>query len=147
MHRILETPDMEHVRHKYEEMKAKLDGLWDSLYSEWASRVPGEVSTNLVKTLLTRHENNTISTNFAPEVRAAACCGDAAITQCLYFIELLVAACGSAARVPLFAVLGSGGHPRPSQRAVRPLGGAAPLGHYVEPHRRMVGYTQARSPA
>lgn len=72
MRRILETPDMEHVRHKYEEMKAKLDGLWDSLYSEWASRVPGEVSTNLVKTLLTRHEDNTISTNFAPEVRAEA---------------------------------------------------------------------------
>ena len=59
---------MDHVRGKYEEMKGKLDGLWDKLYSEWAARVPGEVNTNLAKTLLTRHEDKSISTNFAPEV-------------------------------------------------------------------------------
>ncbi|KAE8736964.1 hypothetical protein FOCC_FOCC017583 [Frankliniella occidentalis] len=81
---IVETPDMEHVRHKYDEMKEKLDGLWDSLYSEWAARVPNEVNTNLAKTLLTRHEDNTISTNFAPELVAA-------LRECRYlqFLDLL----------------------------------------------------------
>lgn len=63
---------MDHVRGKYEEMKAKLDGLWDKLYSDWAARVPGEVNTNLAKTLLSRHEDNSISTNFAPEVSGTA---------------------------------------------------------------------------